>query len=73
MRVGDEIRAVPSDYTPPEAVRSKQGIHNHAAVRPVPPVSSVVIYIHPARRFYTVRFNYKFGSFCESFPMQKGQ
>lgn len=71
MRVGDEIQAVPSDYTPPPKWMDGRGMAMMAhAYRPD---RAVVIYIHPARRFYVVRFDYgAYGSFCESFPMRKG-
>ena len=70
MRVGDEIRAAPSDYTPPQPVKAARGLPLMAHASP--PERAVVEFIHPARRFYTVRFYYKFGSFCESFPIRKG-
>ena len=34
-------------------------------------LNGVVIYVHPLRRFYTVRFDSKNGSFCECFTEQE--
>ena len=31
------------------------------------PISGTVVYIHPRGRFHVVRFDFKFGGFCESF------
>ena len=37
------------------------------------PVKATVVYIHPKRRFYTVRFDFPLGNFRESFPMPAAQ
>ena len=29
--------------------------------------SGVVVYIHPQRRYFTLRFQFRFGFFCESY------
>ena len=33
-------------------------------------VEGVCVYIHPQRRFFTLRFDFLGGSFLESFPVQ---
>jgi hypothetical protein len=69
MRVGDEIKAKPSDYVAPEfQAQGKKGLPmmSHAS----PPERAVVEYIHPQRLFYVVRFYYPHGSFCESFKFE---
>lgn len=32
-------------------------------------IKCVVVYVHPQKRFYVVQYDFKFGSFCESFKI----
>ncbi len=59
MLVGDVIKGLRPSYG--VAILS-----NHEP----PPVDAHVVYIHPERRFYTVRFDYRKGSLFESFFME---
>ncbi len=63
MRAGDLVRLTPSGYVPPGKNARGDGFSGCMRL----PDRAVVVYVHPEGRFYTVRFEYQFGSFCESF------
>ena len=69
MNIGDPIQAYPSEYRANGEIKGDKKV----ILRPQPPREARVEYIHPRRRYITVRFTYAFGSFCESFPYPKGQ
>ena len=70
LKVGDEIRPCRGLHAAGGgAVQAGQRQSRRAP--PAAPMRAVVNSIHPERRFYTVRFYYRFGSFCESFPIRK--
>ncbi|MEG2421423.1 MAG: hypothetical protein RR949_01495 [Oscillospiraceae bacterium] len=61
MLKGDTIRRIPSIFSGVSALVDERGNKTSTAL------PCVVIYIHPERRFYTVRFKLSGGSFCESY------
>lgn len=69
MLVGDRVRLVPSILRGETASQDPKARKKKSRERELP---GQVIYIHPERRFYTVRFQCAYGSFCESFSMSGG-
>ena len=56
MKVGDTLRIKPTFDT------------TYGMMDEVAPMPAIVVYIHPADRFYTVRFTAANGSWTETFP-----
>lgn len=51
-----------------KTVRRMPSIHiDNEGHRMGRPINGEVVYIHPKGRFHVVRFDFPFGSFCESF------
>lgn len=60
IRVGDKVQRVLKVYDPDLGPREAEQT-----------VTATVVYIHPQRRFVTLRYDLPGGSFCESEPLQK--
>jgi hypothetical protein len=60
VKLGDRKKVV--IYREGERVGNTQRMVNHYA-------EGEVVYIHPGRRWYTVLFNFPYGSYRESFRM----
>ena len=55
IQVGDRLRIKPT-------ICSEEMLQDRG------PQPCTVVYVHPERRYYTVRFDFLLGSFAESFP-----
>lgn len=62
MKVGDKVTLTPSTVVGELRLDGRK-----KRLQPIT-YPGTVVYIHPRRMFYTVRFDFEFGSFRESFP-----